>query len=253
MGDIWEFLTGIGDSMESFVLNLADSLWLYPALFVMSALDGFFPVFPSESALNAISSAWSQADVGILELTNPFLIGIIVAAIIGAWAGDQVAYFIGAHVNIKRLRIFKGDKGQAMLTWARRSLEQRGGALIVGARHVPMGRVIVNLSAGTLHYPYGRFMVMDAIAVTVWALWNISLGVFAGAIFGGNLLLAIAVAITFGISIGFLAEKVLARFDIAPPKLDDDDDGGDDDDDNEDGGDGDADQRDGNEASNADG
>lgn len=221
MGEIWDFLVGIGDAIEQFVLNLVESLWLYPSLFVMSGIDGFFPVFPSESVVNAVSSAWAQASVGWVDLTNPWLPGIFLAAAAGAWAGDQVAYAIGAHVDAAKLRVFRGDKGRATLEWAQRSLERRGGALIVGARHVPMGRVIVNLSAGTLRYPYRRFMVIDAIAATVWAAWNVTVGGVAGELFGGNLLLAIAVAVSFGVAIGYVAQKVLERFDIAPPELPD--------------------------------
>lgn len=219
MGDFWDFLLGIGDTIEQFVLDLIDSLWLYPSLFLMSAIDGFFPVFPSESAVNAVSSAWAQADVGWVDFANPWLPGIVLAAAGGAWAGDQVAYAIGAHVDAPRLRIFRGEKGRATLEWAQQSLQKRGGALIVGARHVPMGRVIVNLSAGTLRYPYRRFMVIDAVAVTVWAAWNVTIGGVAGELFGGNLLLAIAVAVSFGVAIGYVAQKVLERFDIAPPQM----------------------------------
>jgi membrane protein DedA with SNARE-associated domain len=60
---------------------------------------------------------------------------------------------------------------------------KRGGELIVIARFIPAGRTVVTLSAGTLEYPYRKFVFFDVLAATIWASYAGLLGYFGGQAF----------------------------------------------------------------------
>lgn len=201
--------------VEEFVLELSESLWIYPGVLVLSFIDGFFPVVPSESVIIATATA-------SLQTGSPILVLIFLCGAVGAWGGDQVAYLIGSRADVRRWRIFKRDRWRRGLDWAETQLEKRGPTFIIAARFVPMGRVLVNLSAGALRYPHRRFMGVDAIAVTIWAAWSIALGSAAGAIFpDDNLLLSIVVGVAAGVVLGLFVDKVLSWFGLSTPELPD--------------------------------
>lgn len=201
--------------VEDFVLELSESLWIYPGVFVLSVIDGFFPVVPSESVIIATATA-------SLQTGSPILVLIFLCGAVGAWCGDQIAYLIGSRADVRRWRIFKRDRWRRALDWGETQLEKRGPTFIIAARFVPMGRVVVNLSAGALRFPHRRFMGLDAIAVTIWAAWSIALGTAAGALFPeDNLLLSIAVGVTAGVVLGFFVDKVLSLFGLTQPELPD--------------------------------
>ena len=70
-----------------FVETLMGSPWVYAALFAFAALDGFFPLVPSES-LVITAGVFAASGEPILPL-------VILAAAAGAFAGDHVAYLVG--------------------------------------------------------------------------------------------------------------------------------------------------------------
>jgi membrane-associated protein len=216
-----EWWTGLEAAAEEYILVFVESLWLYPALYTVSLIDGFFPVVPSESVVIASSSVWAASDLAWWQPGTPWILAIWLSAAAGAWTGDQVAYFIGTKVDVRNLRIFRNRRGVATLAWAEHALERRGTTFIVAARHIPMGRVAVNVTAGALRYPRRRFMAIDAVAVAIWAAWGVAIGTFAGALLGDNLLLSIAVGITGGILIGLAVDKIMSAVGVAPVNLPD--------------------------------
>jgi membrane protein DedA with SNARE-associated domain len=133
---------------------------------------------------------------------------VILFAAAGAIAGDNLAYLVGwkwgRRVND---RFFRSEKAQERVKWAHRQVRERGGELIVIARFIPAGRTVVTLSAGTLEYPWRKFILFDTIAGVVWACYAASLGYFGGHAFENEpwkgLLLAfgIAFAVTGGVEL----------------------------------------------------
>ncbi len=202
-------------TVEEHVLELSESIWIYPGVFVLSLVDGIFPVVPSESVIIAASTAAHQTG-------SPILILIFVGGAVGAWCGDQIAYLIGSRFDVRRWRIFRRERALRTLDWTENQLERRSATFIVAARFIPMGRVIVNLSAGALRFPHRTFMLLDAVAVVIWAAWGIALGTVAGALFSEeNLLLSIAVGVIAGVVLGFFVDKVLGWFGFVAPELPD--------------------------------
>ncbi len=210
--NFWDWVVHFSSNVEHFVLDLTESLWIYPGVYVTSMVDGIFPVVPSESVVIATATAWKQTGVPWLPL-----IWLVAAA--GAWTGDQLAYLVGTRIRLRNLRMFQGRRGTKTLDWSEHALEHRGTSFIIAARFIPMGRVAVNLSAGALRYPHRRFMGVDAVAAAIWATYSIALGIFAGSIFNNNLTLSIAVGIVGGMILGWLVDKVLARFGVGEPDL----------------------------------
>ena len=80
--------------------------------------------------------------------------------------GDNISFalghFLGARVE---RRFFTGEKSQKRLKWAQKTLDERGGYLIVVARFIPGGRTVTTFTAGFVEtYPWRRFLMFDAIA-----------------------------------------------------------------------------------------
>jgi len=196
------------------VLSLVESMWIYPSVWAVSLVDAVIPVVPSESVVIASASAWQS--VG-----EPILVLVFVAAALGAWCGDQIAYTIGMLVGVRNNRFFHRPRIIAALDWAEHSLEHRGTLYIIAARFVPMGRVAVNLSAGALRYPRRRFMAVDALAVSIWAGWGIGIGTVAASFLGDNLLLSIVVGVSGGVLLGMLVDRLLTLLGFSAPELPD--------------------------------
>jgi membrane-associated protein len=174
--------------------------WAYAIIFVLALLDALVPVVPSES---------SVITAGVVASTGDLSVPIVVlAAAAGAFAGDNTAYLLGRRYGTRiEARFFRGERGQKQVQWAERQLSERGGELIVIGRFIPAGRTAVTLSAGTLGYPWRRFVLFDAVAAFVWALYATLLGYFGGRAFerapwkGLLLALAIAFAVAGGIEL----------------------------------------------------
>jgi membrane protein DedA with SNARE-associated domain len=212
MNGIWDWLVHLSGNVESGILDLVDSLWIYPSVFVVSLIDAVIPIVPSESVIIGAASAWQSVGKPILAL-------LFLAGAAGAWCGDQTAYFIGTKVDVRHIKFFKRPKILAALDWAEHSLEHRGTLYIIAARFIPMGRVAVNLSAGALGFPRRRFMGVDAIATSIWAAWGILIGTAAASLLGDNLLVSIAAGITGGVVLGVVVDKVMSSLGLSAPHL----------------------------------
>jgi membrane protein DedA with SNARE-associated domain len=176
------------------------SLWAYVVVFLFSAIDAVLPIVPSETAVITAGVVASSGDLFL-----PIVIG---AAALGAFAGDNLAYFLGRRYGARiKERFFSGEKAKRRVAWAERQLTERGGELIAIGRFIPGGRTAVTLSAGTLRFPWHRFAFFDAIAAIVWALYAALLGFFGGRAFEGSawkglvVAFAIALAVTGGIEV----------------------------------------------------
>ncbi|MGN6794384.1 MAG: DedA family protein [Streptosporangiaceae bacterium] len=175
--------------------------WAYAIVFALALLDAVLPIVPSEASV--ITAGVVAATGGMnLEL-------VILAAAVGAFLGDNTAYLIGYRFGPKaRQRLFHGKKSQRSLEWAERQLDRRGGELIAVARFIPGGRTAVTLSAGTLHFPWRRFAVFDAIAAVLWAVYAALLGYFGGQAFEGAAWKGLLVALATGLALTGLIEVV---------------------------------------------
>lgn len=214
MSEFWDWVINLSDHLESGILSLVESMWIYPAVFGVSFIDAVIPVVPSESVVIGVASAWQS--VG-----QPNLVIVFLVAALGAWCGDQVTYTIGTRVDVRTIKVFRRPRVLKSLDWAEHSLQRRGALYIIAARFIPMGRVAVNLTAGALRYPRRRFMAVDAVAVFIWAGWGILIGTVAASLLGDNLLLSIAAGITGGVVLGLAVDKVMTLVGLSQPEMPD--------------------------------
>ncbi len=178
---------------ESIVDAVSGSNWSYLIVFAIAMIDAFFPIVPSEATAIA---AGVVAGTGGLSVEL-----VILAAALGAIAGDNITFglghFLGARVE---RRFFAGEKAQKRLKWAQKTLDERGGYLIVVARFIPGGRTVTAFTAGFVEtFPWRRFFVYDVLAGVIWGSYTVLLGYFGGKTFEEEpwkgLLLAFGIAI----------------------------------------------------------
>jgi membrane-associated protein len=169
--------------------------WAYLIIALLAYFDALVPVVPSET---------SVITAGVVASTGDLSLPVVVAvAASGAFLGDNTAYYVGHRFgNRINDRFFSSEKNRKRVEWAQRQVHERGGELIVIARFIPAGRTVVTLSAGTLGYPWRKFVIFDAVATLSWALYAALLGYFGGHAFekapwkGLLLALGIAFAVT---------------------------------------------------------
>lgn len=174
-------------------LVTAASGWAYGAVFLLALLDAIVPVVPSETLVITGGVIAATGDLNLLL--------IIAAAACGAFAGDNVAFFLGRRYGTRvSERFFRSDKARARVRWADEQLRRRGGELIIVARFIPGGRTVVMLTAGTLGFAWRRFAVFDVAAGLIWASYASLLGYFGGKTFEDagwkGLVLALGIAFT---------------------------------------------------------
>ena len=189
-----------------FVESVVSSPWIYLVLFGVAAVDGFFPLVPSESS---VITAGVFAAAG-----EPSLALVIVAAALGAFAGDQVSYALGraAGPRVYR-RADPGSRRRGALDRARTALARRGGMIIVVARYVPGARTAVTLTAGAVDYRWPRFAGFAALAALTWGTYSALIGYLGGVAFerdplkGLLLGLGLAAAVTAAVELTQLARR----------------------------------------------
>ena len=176
------------------------SPWVYVALFAFAAIDAFFPVVPSESLV---------ITAGVFAASGePYLVGVILAAGLGAFAGDHVSYFIGRTAGRPIMhRAAPGSKKAKAFERAGKLLADRGGTILIVCRYIPGARTAITLTAGAVHYRLRSFTFFDAIAAFSWATYSGLVGYLGGEAFedspwkGLALGLGIALTVTFSVEL----------------------------------------------------
>jgi membrane-associated protein len=171
----------------------------YLIVFGATATDVLLPLIPAETVVITASVLAGQGDLLIW--------GVVAAAALGAMLGDNVSYLLGLRVGdpVAR-RYFRGGKARARLQWAEGAIRKRGPFLIMIGRFIPGGRTATTFAAGTLAMPYRRFLLADAAAAAVWAVYISMLGYLGGASFEDNLWLPLLIALAVATLVAAAAE-----------------------------------------------
>jgi membrane-associated protein len=188
--------------IESLTELVSASPWTYVVLLGFAALDPLFPVVPSETAAIA---------AGVLAGAGELSIALVVAAAAaGAFLGDNSSYGVGRTAGQKLTRpLFRGAKGRTRRAWAERTLDERGGYLLVAARFIPGGRTAATLTAGVTHMRWTRFLRFTALAAVLWASFAAGLGYVGGRAFEEQPWLGLVAAVALATAITLSVE--LAR------------------------------------------
>jgi membrane-associated protein len=155
--EIFTWATGLIDSLTQLV---TDSPITYLVIFALAAVDVVFPILPAEATVTAASVLAGQGTLNIAW--------VMIAAGLGAFVGDNVAYWIGRAAGRPLVeRVLRGNTAQ--LESVEQQFEKRGGIFIIIGRFIPGGRTAVAIGAGVLHFSWLQFMMYDAIAAVLWA------------------------------------------------------------------------------------
>lgn len=187
---------------HDWILTLACSPLTYVLVLALVTLDGLFPPVPSETTVIALAAV-------AVATGHPNLVLVLGVAAAGAFAGDQLAYAVGRHLRPCRLSRLDKSRWDLLLDRAGHTLAHRGPAVLLAARYVPVGRVVVNLAAGATGYPRRRFTAVTAVGAVTWSLYTVVIGVVAGAWFHGQPVLAMLVGVVLGIVVGLALERQL--------------------------------------------
>jgi membrane protein DedA with SNARE-associated domain len=192
------------DWITTTVEGAMGSPWIYLALFAVAMIDGFFPVVPSESLV--ITAGVYAASDG-----EPFLPLVMLVAAAGAFAGDHVSYFLG-HRAGDRLFEHADDEPESRkvkgFRWARKTLEERGGTIIIVCRYIPGARTAVTLTSGAVRYPLRKFSTFDAIAAVSWGVYSSLVGYIGGEAFHDDPLKGLALGLGIAFTVAMIVELV---------------------------------------------
>jgi membrane protein DedA with SNARE-associated domain len=177
------------------------SEWAYAVVFLLALLDALVPVVPSETAV---------ITAGVVAAGGDLHLGLVIAAgAAGAFLGDNLSYLIGNRFGRRFAeRFLRSEKARKRMDWTEHQLETRGGEIIAVARFIPGGRTAVTLSAGTLGYPWPRFVFFDALAALIWATYAALLGYFGGHAFEEQPWKGLVIALATGFGIAGLVELI---------------------------------------------
>lgn len=197
VGIVASIITDFTEWIDEFSSNW----WFVLIIFSVAFLDSVFPVVPGETTVIAGGVA---AGAG-----NQSLAMVIFAGALGAFLGDNLAYWIGARFE-PRVRTWAERKPNriARLDAAALQIKKRGGILLITARFIPGGRTILTVSSGVTQQPRLWFAAWVAIAGTIWATYAAGLGFLFGQAFEDDH--AIAFWLAFGTALGltFIVEVI---------------------------------------------
>lgn len=155
------------------------SPWLWVIVFGVSALDALLPFMPSEGSVILVAV--------LLGADFPALVSLVLLAAVGALAGDCLGHLLGRNAGPRVIaRLQRGEKSARRYEWARATVTKHAVLLIIAGRYLPGGRVASGLATGALRYPFGRFVVFDALGALLWAVYSVAIGFAGGARFAGE-------------------------------------------------------------------
>jgi membrane protein DedA with SNARE-associated domain len=148
------------------ILNAIPPLAVYMIVGAVIGFESLGIPLPGEIVLVSASLLASQHDT-----LNPVWIGV--CATTGAIVGDSIGYAIGRKGG-PRLFAWLGRKfpkhlGPEQIEKARGVFHRRGVWAVFFGRFVALLRILAGPLAGSLHMPYGKFLVANAAGGIVWA------------------------------------------------------------------------------------
>ncbi|MQA79447.1 MAG: DedA family protein [Streptosporangiales bacterium] len=189
------------DVLLGHLVPLMASPWLYVIVFLVSAIDAFFPLVPSETVV---------ITAGVFALTGaPNVVLVVVMAAVGAFIGDNMSYAIGRFAE-RRLgdRLWRSPRRRRALEWAQRMLRERGGQVIIAARFVSGGRTATTIAAGALEFDRRRFRVFTAVAAVAWGVYAVLIGYLGGMAGAGSPVRGVLIGMAIALGLTALVEVV---------------------------------------------
>jgi membrane protein DedA with SNARE-associated domain len=129
-------------------------------------------VVPGSTLIVAISALAIEAAI------SPWL--LLVAAIVGAIAGDGASFWLGRRCHREILQRWPLNRFPKLIARSEAFFDRYGGASVFLARFTAVVRAFVPLIAGIVRMPARQFYVANILSALVWAPAH----VFPGVVFG---------------------------------------------------------------------
>ena len=170
----------MADNILQYLLDLVTRLgdWSYLIIFGAAMLEcaAFAGLLvPGESLVLASGFFAHQ---GILELD-----AVIAAVALGAVAGDNIGYLLGARLGREWL-LKKGSRfglRKKRLAQVDAFFQRQGPRAVFIGRFIGFARALVPFVAGASRMSYRRFVVADALGAGLWTVAFVALGYVLGA------------------------------------------------------------------------
>jgi membrane-associated protein len=176
-------------------MDVMHSAFLLPTLLGMVVLDAPFPMVPSEAALMSAYGLAVGAHAWLL------VAGLYATALAGAVTGDLLMWRLGR--GSRRMPV-----ENALTRWVAENIERRPGAVIVGARFLPGGRLVSTLAAGRYGMPIARFLPWSLLTSSAWALYMLLMGLVLAPLIGGDPLRGLVAGLAMAALVGGLVQLV---------------------------------------------
>lgn len=200
------------DQITDFLVAAVSSPWTLLVVFAVCLLDAFFPPVPSDIVL--------VAAVAVALGSSPaLLIPLVLVAAAGAVIGDNMTYTIGRRIGTERHRWMRTRPMRAAIAGAETQLRRRPASLIITGRYIPVGRIAINLTAGSVGLQRRTFVPLSIVAGITWSLYMLVVATVASAWISDNPLLAGVVAAVSAVLLGIVIDRVMARVSRSKERL----------------------------------
>jgi membrane protein DedA with SNARE-associated domain len=174
-------------------------------VFAVCMLDAFFPPIPSDIVL--------VAAVAVAVGGSPMLlVPLVLVAAAGAIIGDNIVFEIGRRVGTTRYRWMRSRPLRAAIAGAESQLRARPASLIITGRYIPVGRIAVNLAAGSVGLARRSFVPLSVVAGASWSLYMFSVALLASSWIQDNPLVAALIAAASAVLLGLIVDRVMTRW-----------------------------------------
>jgi membrane protein DedA with SNARE-associated domain len=164
----------------SHFFGLADFIGAHPELAFIAvlflALSEALPVIgtvvPGSTLILAVSTIATAAEV------KPWI--LLVAAVVGAVAGDSLAFWLGHRFHREILRGWPLNRFPGLVERSAQFVRKHGLLSVFLARFMAVVRAFVPLVAGILRMSSQHFFLANVLSALVWAPLHVFPGVVAG-------------------------------------------------------------------------
>jgi membrane protein DedA with SNARE-associated domain len=192
------------EQITDVLVAAVSSPWALLVVFAVCMLDAFFPPVPSDIVL--------VAAVAVAVGSSPtLLVPLVLVAAAGAIIGDNIVYAIGRRVGTTRYRWMRSRPLRTAIAGAATQLRARPASLIITGRYIPVGRIAVNLTAGSVALPRRTFVPLSIVAGASWSLYMFAVALLAASWMQDNPLVAALIAAASAVLLGLLVDRVMSR------------------------------------------
>lgn len=153
--------------------NPSWSLLITFAISLTESLAIIGSIIPGSVTMTAIGML---AGSGIMRIDLTLL-----AAMLGAIAGDSLSYFLGYIYSDRLNEIWPFKKYPVLLTYGKKFFEQHGGKSVLIGRFIGPLRSIIPIIAGISHMKQWRFLIANVISAIGWSILYVVPGILIGA------------------------------------------------------------------------